>query len=361
MGLRFRRSFNLGGFRINLSKSGVGYSFGVKGLRFTQKAGGGTRTTLHIPKTGISYVADRKKKTSESRSMPIRTEQNGDEWKEEMIESSPNELIEKINRAEKCSSSKKTACILFPILAFAFLVTAISIIANGNMVKLVFDGVERLVNGTAFVVILAILGTLSLGASIFFALQKATIELQYDLEDKTVEEKFVRLTKGLSVLRKNEKIWELLSDEDTEGAVSKIGRAEIKFIEPETYIKTNLKLTEVQLFHKKMLFLPDMLAVRQRNGWVGINYSEISVTVQEVPFEETTVPEDAEVIFKRWLHANKDGSRDWRHKDNNYEVYQCRYGGIYISSESGLGMNILCSSFEKAKEFYNAFQSYIFS
>ena len=60
MGLRFRKSIKLGGARINFSKSGIGYSFGTKGARVTKKAGGGTRTTLSIPGTGISYVEDSK-------------------------------------------------------------------------------------------------------------------------------------------------------------------------------------------------------------------------------------------------------------------------------------------------------------
>lgn len=39
MGFRFRKSINLGSsFKINLSKSGVGYSFGGKGFRITQAA-----------------------------------------------------------------------------------------------------------------------------------------------------------------------------------------------------------------------------------------------------------------------------------------------------------------------------------
>lgn len=70
MGFRFRKSVNFGPFRVNLSKSGVGYSFGGKGFRFTKKAGGGTRTTASIPGTGISYVKDHgssKKKTAGSR------------------------------------------------------------------------------------------------------------------------------------------------------------------------------------------------------------------------------------------------------------------------------------------------------
>lgn len=58
MGFRFRKSVKIGPARINLSKSGIGYSVGTKGFRATKKAGGGTRTTTSIPGTGISYVKD---------------------------------------------------------------------------------------------------------------------------------------------------------------------------------------------------------------------------------------------------------------------------------------------------------------
>ena len=58
MGFRFRKSVNLGPFRLNFSKSGVGASVGTKGFRVTKKAGGGTRTTASIPGTGISYVTE---------------------------------------------------------------------------------------------------------------------------------------------------------------------------------------------------------------------------------------------------------------------------------------------------------------
>lgn len=63
MGLRFRKSIKVGkNTRINLSKSGVGFSVGTKDARVTKKAGGGTRTTLSVPGTGISYVKDSKQK-----------------------------------------------------------------------------------------------------------------------------------------------------------------------------------------------------------------------------------------------------------------------------------------------------------
>ena len=77
MGFRYRKSINLGGgFRVNLSKSGVGYSFGGKGYRYTKKAGGGTRTTASIPGTGLSYVHDtsgKKRNSAGGKATPKRT------------------------------------------------------------------------------------------------------------------------------------------------------------------------------------------------------------------------------------------------------------------------------------------------
>lgn len=58
MGFRLRKSINLGGARINLSKSGVGYSFGAKGMRITKCTNGRTRNTVGIPGTGITYVSE---------------------------------------------------------------------------------------------------------------------------------------------------------------------------------------------------------------------------------------------------------------------------------------------------------------
>lgn len=56
MGLRLRKSIKLGKHtRLNLSKSGVGVSTGVKGFR-VGVGPRGVRTTSSIPGTGISYT-----------------------------------------------------------------------------------------------------------------------------------------------------------------------------------------------------------------------------------------------------------------------------------------------------------------
>ena len=58
MGLRFRKSINLGPLRINLGKSGVGFSVGVKGFRVGRSAKGKKTATVSLPGTGLSYVQD---------------------------------------------------------------------------------------------------------------------------------------------------------------------------------------------------------------------------------------------------------------------------------------------------------------
>ena len=44
--------------KINISRSGIGYSCGVKGLRVTRTAKRTKRITLSIPGTGLSYVCE---------------------------------------------------------------------------------------------------------------------------------------------------------------------------------------------------------------------------------------------------------------------------------------------------------------
>jgi len=57
MGFRFSKSIRVGKhMRINLSKRGIGTSYGVKGFR-VGTGPRGTRVTASIPGTGISYVA----------------------------------------------------------------------------------------------------------------------------------------------------------------------------------------------------------------------------------------------------------------------------------------------------------------
>lgn len=73
MGMRYRKSLKFGPLRVNLSKSGVGYSVGNKFYRVTKKANGGMRTTATLPGTGISDVKDYSKDQVEEAAQMART------------------------------------------------------------------------------------------------------------------------------------------------------------------------------------------------------------------------------------------------------------------------------------------------
>lgn len=58
MGFRLRKSITLvPGVRMTFSKTGIGYSVGVKGYRVTKRADGRTQRTVSLPGTGMSYVS----------------------------------------------------------------------------------------------------------------------------------------------------------------------------------------------------------------------------------------------------------------------------------------------------------------
>ena len=95
MGLRFRKSINIGPLRINFSKSGVGFSLGVKGFRVSRSAKGKMTATASIPGTGLSYVQNLDKDSIEDTIEDIKDVFDGDNG-------------EKDNAKEK-KTTKKTA------------------------------------------------------------------------------------------------------------------------------------------------------------------------------------------------------------------------------------------------------------
>lgn len=55
MGFHYRKSANLGPFRVNVGKSGVGLSVGTKGFRTGVSPKGRRYTTFSLPGTGLGY------------------------------------------------------------------------------------------------------------------------------------------------------------------------------------------------------------------------------------------------------------------------------------------------------------------
>lgn len=78
MSFRLRKSFSYGPFRLNISKSGLGYSAGTKGFRITKRSDGKIQQTTSLPGTGLSHVKtyDLKQTKAKSKKYINTTEHN---------------------------------------------------------------------------------------------------------------------------------------------------------------------------------------------------------------------------------------------------------------------------------------------
>ena len=60
MGWTYRKSVSLGPFRVNLSKSGIGYSLGGMGFRTGVSSRGRSYKSFSVPGTGMRYYSSSK-------------------------------------------------------------------------------------------------------------------------------------------------------------------------------------------------------------------------------------------------------------------------------------------------------------
>ena len=328
MGLRFRKSINLGGgFRINLSKSGIGYSWGLKGFRVTKKAKGGARYTASVPGTGVSY-------TRETSSMFGKSErkQNNTRYYQQ-----PPSAVNDSNLYNERE------------------------ISNGNVKDIHSDGMEEMIASankslklnkyaTILLVISAILGCsfpyFFIAAAVFLILKiyikkKGIIELEYTID----EEQRASINERLSPLKKiasSECIWRItqsssvLNRKYSSGAGETIKRVHCSALKNLPFpFKSNEKAVCFKSGKETFIFLPDKFFIIQKGKLGALNYSDLTYTVNGVRFVESgTVPEDAKIVGDTWKYVNKNGTPDKRFGDNR-QLPICLYGELAIRSKTG--------------------------
>lgn len=336
MSIRFRKSINLGGgFRVNLSKSGVGYSFGGKGYRYTKKAGGGTRTTLSIPGTGLSYVHDSSgKKGSGSggkntpQRNPVRVPATLDniydtqEIRNASVEGMVSEGLEEM------------------------LVSAEKSLFYYNVSIVCFWGCLLL--GCAYPFLLLI-STASL-VGFFWLKKNAAIDLEYTFEDNQVAEVEKRMA-PLQRIAMSKKLWyisqtsKVKDKKHSAGADNTVKRNDCKVSSKVPFpFKTNATAVCFDVGKEKLVFLPDKLFVFQKGKIGALSYTDVTTEVHGQKFiEEEKVPKDAKIIDYTWKFVNKSGGPDKRFKDNK-KLPVCLYGKMLVRSDSGLHTEIMFSN-----------------
>lgn len=347
MGLYFRKSLNFGGFRLNLSKSGLGYSYGVKGFRIST----GRRGTYATTSAGGFYYRERldkpaprsagKHKVTHEPETIRRPEVIETADVSQLVDSSSERVVSEIN-------DRKNKVRVTPVLvAFSLIVIVALLVAEAFLLTAVF-----------FICAIAVTVV-----TYRFDQQRRTTSLFYELEGEAAL-RFSQLKRSCQALSKSQMAWRVESNQATwdwkrnAGASSLITRCQLKVghLAPPC-IETNIEAWGIDLGSLKLYFFPDRLFVEQDGRYGTVPYEMLRVECSSSRFiENGFVPRDAQVVDHTWQYVNKDGGPD-RRFSNNRQFPIALYAHLELKSTTGLNIQLQVSSIPFAQEFSSSFTS----
>lgn len=335
MGFRYRKSIRFGGgFRINISGSGIGYSWGVPGYRITKTANGKIRQTASIPGTGLSYS------TEESiHKQPQKSASGENPYTD-------TEVIQSTDRTDYKDSNFKA--LMKRIHRVRFLNKASLIVGTiGLLAFIVLHTPQRL-----FLTILSFLVFL-------YAHYIAPVNLEYDFTDEQFDA-YEEWYKAWRKLFACDAVF-YVPETHTNSSTKKNGGAEKTISEEKAlgmpslpyFLRTNVPVFSAALNKKESIYIfPDKVFYLHNSKISAYDLSEVSFDVDSVNCvtDQEHLPADSKVIKETWLRVNADGSPDRRYK-NNKKCLVCEYGRLRIRSGSGLNIYFLLSNSDSVDQF----------
>ena len=335
MGLSVRKSVRVGPFRFNLSKSGIGVSAGIKGLR----VGTGPRGNyIHMGRGGFYYrqtlpsngsapaiaspkparaptpVVDIPSHTHE----PLKEIDSGKIGL--MVDSSSQALVDELN-------TKRKRLRLWPFVA-ALTVGAFVLSA-------------KQLPPWALLTLL-IVGGLLMAVTYYWDLLRKTTVMLYDIESEfagVVEQ----LHTAFDGVRSCRATWHLQAQGKVHdrkyhaGASHLVTRSSIALgLQNPPFVKTNVATPSIPVGRQTLYFFPDKVLVFEANGVGAVSYENLRIDISTTNFiEDGAVPKDSEIVSRTWKFVNKKGGPDRRFK-NNRELPVVRYEEVQFSSNTGL-------------------------
>jgi hypothetical protein len=346
MGFYIRKGFNFGPLRLNLSRSGLGASFGVKGARI----GVGPRGSyIHMGRGGLYYrhtitPASHAPQSHAPAPPHVETSENMCQIASAaaltMADSSASDLLTELNRVKNRTDR-------LPIVAII------------GIVVICWLGT---VGAAWWLVALALFATITLALyARHFDVLKGTAILNYSLEPEAAQN-FAKLQAPFRELTTCEGVWRIdatARNVDTKynaGATTNLKRTETRpALSHPPKVECNLELPTLKAGNTTLYFFPDRLLVYDAGGVGAVAYADLKVETQESRFVENgKVPHDSRQIGSTWKYVNRKGGPD-RRFNNNFQLPVMQYGVFGFSSHSGLSTLFLCSRSEVTNSFRSAF------
>ncbi len=354
--MKFKKSIKIfPGFRLNLSKSGIGASVGGKGLSLSVGKHGAFLNTS-IPGTGMyertKIGGGDPNKDLNAQDVIVKKE-DLDEIKsaniESIVSSKLSELNDTINEAFNNQNE---------------MIKELSNL-NDELAKLNSKGLFGFKSGTTKDRIKEIENEL---IELRNNLSNSKVAIDIEL-DEVMSDKYKKIRESFINLSKCQFIWDITSSKQTDKNKSRSGadktvrreKVEVKFdTVPIISCKENAMYFENANGEGELYFYPLFVAfIDIINSKVAIlEYGDIEVNfIVAQTIEQETVPIDAKVTGKTWAKVNKDGSPDKRF-EGNYEIPKVEYGMIEFKSKGGLNETYLFSNSEVAKTFVESINSF---
>lgn len=352
MGFYFRKSKSFGPFRINLSKSGIGLSTGIKGARLSIGPKG---TYINMGRNGMYYRkrlgSTNNAKTNKSTNNIVSSNNYNAIQNNSVPSFNIGASVFDSNGVEKLVLKRIKNAKKYNTLWNTFLWISV-FLGIGNPYILIFSALLialRIIFRTSFV---------------------AEINCDLEDDDKTAWDEFIS---SLNLVKTSNRFWIIDSITKTYDSKNNFGtNSDItrKIITDCSVLKSGklnfLRIksncTTFQINHKnlKILFLPELLIISNKKELSIHTYNQFSLSHSEIRFAEnpSTLPKDAEVLEWKYQHITKDGSMDMRYKYNpQYPV--CKYGMLSFSSPSGLLIKFELSNAAVSEIISNAFDKYV--
>lgn len=347
------------GVHLNISKSGISTSIGVRGASMNFSSNG-TYLNTGIPGTGLYN----RRKIAGKNEAPIPDHKN----------EQPTALADNIFSADIQEITSQDMQGVKEAIITAHNQRK-ELISDSRKIKASLNA-SRLNLAVSYWLIYGIL-IRSVSKKIkadILAKQQALTQLNENIEncyvkldiefDPDIKSKYDTLLASFKQLSKSVKIWDVTGSysqdkkQTRSAADATVSRKEVSF---GTMAVPEIKSVFEPLWLKNangadLYFYPNFaMMYSNNNSFALISLNEINFTHDQVKFMESgSIPSDSKVIDKTWAKVNKNGSPDKRFKDN-YEIPIVAYGQITLQSNTGLNEQYHISNCEYTEDFANAF------
>ncbi|MEP3211153.1 MAG: DUF4236 domain-containing protein [Maribacter sp.] len=197
-------------------------------------------------------------------------------------------------------------------------------------------------------------------------IQNCFVNLEIDF-DEEFDLKYKKLLETFKNLINCHKIWDITnaSLQDTVKTRSSAGTL-VKKQEVRFGFKSlpDIKFDFDAMYFKNangadLYFYPNFIVMfSSKHKFAIIGFEELDFFHRSVRFTETgKIPKDSRVIDRTWAKVNKNGTPDKRFK-GNYQIPVVKYGEIQLSTDSGVNEEYEFSNYEFSADFANAFEDY---